>query len=241
MRQHLRNFDSLNPTSPFFHWRFTEEYSIDGTTEALINELNEVGDDEMEWLSHELVFDMFQTDNTDLLWESFGEEFRAIFSGKMLFMKMFVEDERFFNELELIEKFTNEMFGVSYEKNWWLKAAHYDSRPEWNDATKTDLSLLVVHRDKRWGYGAMFEEVIILSEFFEDFNRGDPYAIENFKFFKQLHLTNLHLKTVSDGFLNILIMLSLVKTEKQLKTADFWITSSSMAQSPHLLSLCSRR
>ena len=27
-------------------------------------------------------------------------------------------------------------------------------------------------------------------------------------------------------------------TEKYLKTADFWITSSNMAQSPHLLSLC---
>ena len=60
----------------------------------------------------------------------------------------------------------------------------------------------------------MFEEVIILSEFFGNFNRGDPYEIENFKFFKQLHLTNSHQKTVSDGFLNTLIMFIAGKTPK---------------------------
>ena len=52
----------------------------------------------------------------------------------------------------------------------------------------------------------MFEEIIILSEFFEVFDRGDPYEIEIFQLVKQLHLTNSHQKTVFDGFSNTLIM-----------------------------------
>ena len=77
------------------------------------------------------------------------------------------------------------------------------------------------HRDKRWGDCAMFAEVIILREIFENCHRGDPYQIEILIFFKSC-IWRIHIiKQFPIAFWTCWLGLLLQKHQKTPKNCRF--------------------
>ena len=146
--QHL--LDLNNPRDQFqmfiIKWDFSRNFDyLTDTDSKLLQRVQEIASDiDLEKLSTEMVFDMIQTDDTDIWWASLGKKFRAFFHGKIIYLEDMSDSRMFFNELELLNRFTNEMFGVNYEQNWWTKATSYKRRSEWNQATKFEMSLLTL-------------------------------------------------------------------------------------------------
>ena len=213
MEEYLRNLkiiDSLGEDYvPFTEmWKFTKKFG--SSFVSWEDDFEE--DEDIENLASEMVFDFMRTENLDLLWESYGDDFKKIFKGKLLFLDKIKNDQLLFNEFELVNEFIKTMFGVDYTENWWKTASTHKFRADWSD-NKLENSLLVVAEMIQY-----LDRVILESELksawmtdvgnFENMNVLKPEGIKRYysglRYFKK-QLRNFDVRNLTDYFDNFKI------------------------------------